>query len=108
MPGTTPVDANLDLGLPADSREYGAAALILLELGVRRLRLIANNPAKCQELDGYGIEVAERVAFPARRTQENISYLETKRRRMGHLLGGLETTVGGMTGTGTTIKRRTR
>ena len=61
MPGTTPVDAKLDLGLPADSREYGAAALSLLELGVRRLRLIANNPAMCQELDGYGIEVAQRA-----------------------------------------------
>jgi 3,4-dihydroxy 2-butanone 4-phosphate synthase / GTP cyclohydrolase II len=93
--GHDTVDANLRLGLPVDSREYTTAALILLELGVQRLRLITNNPAKCQELEGCGIEVAERVAFPARPTPENITYLETKRRRMGHLLGGLETSVGG-------------
>ena len=72
-------------------REYGTAAQILLELGVQRLRLITNNPAKCEDLDAFGIEVAERVALPARPTPENITYLETKRRRMGHLLAGLET-----------------
>jgi 3,4-dihydroxy 2-butanone 4-phosphate synthase / GTP cyclohydrolase II len=93
--GHDTVDANLHLGLPVDSREYATAALILLELGVQRLRLITNNPAKCHELDAHGIEVAERVAFPARPTPENITYLETKRRRMGHLLGGLQTGTGG-------------
>jgi 3,4-dihydroxy 2-butanone 4-phosphate synthase/GTP cyclohydrolase II len=93
--GHDTVDANLHLGLPVDSREYTTAALILLELGVQRLRLITNNPAKCQGLDGFGIEVAERVSFPARPTPENITYLETKRRRMGHLLGGLQTGAGG-------------
>jgi len=88
--GRDTVDANLHLGLPVDSREYGTAAQILLELGVERLRLITNNPAKCDDLDGYGLEVAERVGLAPRPTPENITYLETKRRRMGHLLGELE------------------
>ena len=56
------------------------------------MRLITNNPAKCDDLGGSGIEIAERVALPARPTPENITYLETKRRRMGHLLDGLEST----------------
>ena len=92
--GHDTVDANLRLGLPVDSREYGTAAKVLLELGVERMRLITNNPAKCDDLGAYGIEISERVALPARPTPENITYLETKRRRMGHLLGGLETSVG--------------
>ena len=92
--GHDTVDANLHLGLPVDSREYGTAAKILLELAVERVRLITNNPAKCDDLGAYGIEIAERVGLPPRPTPENITYLETKRRRMGHLLGGLETGVG--------------
>ena len=84
----------MHLGLPVDSREYGTAAQILLELGVQRLRLITNNPAKCDDLGAFGIEIAERVSLPARSTPENITYLETKRQRMGHLLAGLETSVG--------------
>ena len=60
----------------------------------QRLRLITNNPAKCDDLGSFGIEIAERVSLPARSTPENITYLETKRRRMGHLLAGLETSVG--------------
>jgi 3,4-dihydroxy 2-butanone 4-phosphate synthase/GTP cyclohydrolase II len=92
--GHDTVDANLHLGLPVDGREYGTGAQILRALGVERVRLITNNPAKCEELGAYGIEVAERVALPIRRTPENITYLETKRRRMGHLLGALETNAG--------------
>src|SRR4051812_21338577 len=88
--GHDTVDANLHLGLPVDSREYGTGAQVLRALGVERLRLITNNPAKWQDLDGYGIEVVERVALPSRPTPENITYLETKRRRMGHLLDELE------------------
>jgi 3,4-dihydroxy 2-butanone 4-phosphate synthase/GTP cyclohydrolase II len=84
--GHDTVDANLHLGLPVDGREYGTGAQILTALGVERVRLITNNPAKCEELVGHGIEVAERVALPIRRTPENVAYLETKRRRMGHLL----------------------
>src|SRR4051794_29267749 len=90
--GHDTVDANLHLGLPVDSRDYGTGAQILLALGVQRLRLITNNPAKCEDLGDFGIEVAERVALPVRPTPENITYLETKRRRMGHLLADLEST----------------
>jgi 3,4-dihydroxy 2-butanone 4-phosphate synthase/GTP cyclohydrolase II len=92
--GHDTVDANLHLGLPVDNRDYGTGAQILMALGVKRLRLITNNPAKWAELDAHGVDVVERVALPARSTPENIPYLETKRRRMGHLLGGLETSVG--------------
>jgi 3,4-dihydroxy 2-butanone 4-phosphate synthase/GTP cyclohydrolase II len=92
--GHDTVDANVHLGLPIDSREYATAASILLELGVQRLRLMTNNPTKCDDLGALGIEIAERVGLPVRPTPENITYLETKRRRMGHLLAGLETSVG--------------
>ena len=92
--GHDTVDANLHLGLPVDGREYGTGAQILSALGVERLRLITNNPAKCEELGAHGIEVEERVALPTRPTPENITYLETKRRRMGHLLGALESNTG--------------
>ena len=92
--GHDTVDANLHLGLPVDSRDYGIGAEILMALGVERLRLITNNPAKCAELDAYGIDVVERVALPARWTTENITYMETKRRRMGHLLGDRKTSAG--------------
>jgi 3,4-dihydroxy 2-butanone 4-phosphate synthase / GTP cyclohydrolase II len=92
--GHDTVDANLHLGLPVDGREYGTGAQILRALGVERVRLITNNPAKCEELGAHGIEVEERVALPIRPTPENITYLETKRRRMGHLLGALESNTG--------------
>jgi 3,4-dihydroxy 2-butanone 4-phosphate synthase / GTP cyclohydrolase II len=92
--GHDTVDANLHLGLPVDGREYGTGAQILSALGVERVRLITNNPAKCEELGAHGIEVEERVALPTRPTPENITYLETKRRRMGHLLGALESNTG--------------
>jgi 3,4-dihydroxy 2-butanone 4-phosphate synthase/GTP cyclohydrolase II len=92
--GHDTVDANLHLGLPVDGREYGTGAQILSALGVERVRLITNNPAKCEELGAHGIEVEERVALPIRPTPENITYLETKRRRMGHLLGALESNTG--------------
>jgi 3,4-dihydroxy 2-butanone 4-phosphate synthase/GTP cyclohydrolase II len=94
--GQDTVDANLHLGLPVDDRDYGTAAQILLALGAERLRLITNNPAKCEDLDSYGIEVVERIALPPRPTPENITYLETKRRRMGHLLAELENDVVGI------------
>jgi 3,4-dihydroxy 2-butanone 4-phosphate synthase/GTP cyclohydrolase II len=92
--GHDTVDANVHLGLPVDGREYGTGAQILSALGIRRVRLITNNPAKCEELGAHGIEVEERVALPIRPTPENIAYLETKRRRMGHLLGALESNTG--------------
>ena len=69
--GHDTVDANLRLGLPVDSREYGTAAKVLLELGVERMRLITNNPAKCATSRACGIEISERVALPARPTPQN-------------------------------------
>jgi 3,4-dihydroxy 2-butanone 4-phosphate synthase/GTP cyclohydrolase II len=83
--GHDTVDANRALGLPVDSREYGIGAQILVDLGVRRMRLMTNNPAKNDGLQGYGLEIVERVPLAPRPTRENIAYLETKRRRMGHL-----------------------
>jgi 3,4-dihydroxy 2-butanone 4-phosphate synthase / GTP cyclohydrolase II len=84
--GHDTVDANTLLGLPVDDREYGIGAQILMELGVRRLRLMTNNPAKYAGLQGFGLEIVGRVPLAARVTRENVAYLETKRRRMGHLL----------------------
>jgi len=84
--GYDTVDANLRLGFPADSREYGIGAQILVELGVSRMRLVTNNPAKYSGLDGYGLEIVERIPLPPQRTAENASYLDTKRDRMGHIL----------------------
>ena len=84
--GRDTVDANLELGLPADSREYGIGAQILVDLGVGRLRLLTNNPAKYGGLTGFGLEICERVPLQTTPTAENIAYLRTKQQRMGHLL----------------------
>lgn len=84
--GHDTVDANLLLGLPVDSREYGIGAQILVELGVRSIRLMTNNPAKYEGLEGYGLEIVERLALPTHVTAENVRYLESKRQRMGHLI----------------------
>lgn len=88
--GRDTVDANLDLGLPADARDYGTGAQILYDLGVRTMRLLTNNPAKRAGLDGYGLEVIGREPMPVRATPENVGYLRTKRDRMGHLLDELD------------------
>jgi 3,4-dihydroxy 2-butanone 4-phosphate synthase/GTP cyclohydrolase II len=88
--GHDTVDANLALGLPADSRDYGTGAQILVDLGVRSMRLLTNNPAKRAGLDGYGLQIAERVPMPLRANSENLHYLRTKRDRMGHDLIGLD------------------
>ncbi|MCE0762007.1 bifunctional 3,4-dihydroxy-2-butanone-4-phosphate synthase/GTP cyclohydrolase II [Pseudonocardia kujensis] len=84
--GLDTVDANTAQGLPVDSRSYGVGAQILGHLGVRRLRLITNNPAKYGGLDGYALEIVGRVAQPTVETPENLRYLRTKRDRMGHAL----------------------
>jgi 3,4-dihydroxy 2-butanone 4-phosphate synthase/GTP cyclohydrolase II len=89
--GRDTVDANLDLGLPADARDYGTGAQILCDLGVRTMRLLTNNPAKRAGLEGYGLEILGRVPLPSRPHPENVRYLRTKRDRMGHLLGELDT-----------------
>ncbi|MGY6653578.1 bifunctional 3,4-dihydroxy-2-butanone-4-phosphate synthase/GTP cyclohydrolase II [Amycolatopsis sp. TRM77291] len=84
--GLDTVDANVAQGLPVDSRTYDIGAQILIQLGVRRLRLITNNPAKYEGLDSYGLEIVGRVALPTVPTAENVSYLHTKKERLGHLL----------------------
>lgn len=87
--GRDTVDANLDLGLPADARHYGAATQVLKDLGVEQVRLLTNNPDKVSSLEDYGIKVAERVPLTPHPNDHNISYLLTKRDRMGHELPGL-------------------
>ncbi|WP_018215004.1 bifunctional 3,4-dihydroxy-2-butanone-4-phosphate synthase/GTP cyclohydrolase II [Salinispora vitiensis] len=84
--GRDTVDANLELGLPADARDYGTGAQILYDLGVRSMRLLTNNPAKRAGLEGYGLTVTGRLDLPVRPHPENVEYLRTKRDRMGHLL----------------------
>lgn len=84
--GRDTVQANLELGLPADRREYGAAAAILADLGLHRVRLLTNNPAKVAGLTAHGIAVEEVVPHEVGRTAENLSYLRTKAQQMGHLL----------------------
>lgn len=88
--GADTVDANLQLGLPADARDFTVAAQILRQLGATSVRLLTNNPRKIDELVKAGIDVIERVPTPIIATPENITYLRTKRDRMGHLLEGLE------------------
>ncbi|MGY1812237.1 bifunctional 3,4-dihydroxy-2-butanone-4-phosphate synthase/GTP cyclohydrolase II [Blastococcus sp. SYSU D00820] len=85
--GLDTVDANTAQGLPSDSRTYGVGAQILGDLGITRMRLITNNPAKYGGLDGHGLSIVERVALPTSVTPDNVRYLRTKRDRMGHALG---------------------
>lgn len=85
--GADTVDANLELGLPADARDYGIGAQILADLGVRSMRLLSNNPAKRAGLEGYGLSIAERVPLVIEPNAHNARYLATKAERMGHDLG---------------------
>jgi len=85
--GLDTVEANLALGLPVDTREYGIGAQILADLGVRRMRLMTNNPAKYVGLEGYGIEIVERVPLVVSPEAESVAYLRTKQDKLGHLLG---------------------
>ena len=87
--GSDTVDANLELGLPADSRDYGTGAQILVDLGIRTMVLLTNNPTKRAGLEGYGLEIVGRRGLPTLATPENLRYLRTKRDRMGHDLPGL-------------------
>ena len=84
--GRDTIDANLELGLPVDSRNYGAGAAILGDLGVHRVRLITNNPRKYSALGGHDLTLVDRVAWTPVVTKENIAYLRTKRDRMGHFI----------------------
>jgi len=88
--GLDTVDANLELGLPSDSREYGIGAQILVDLGITTMRLMTNNPTKYGGLEGFGLDIVERVNIQPVANPENIKYLRTKRERMGHLLDGLD------------------
>jgi 3,4-dihydroxy 2-butanone 4-phosphate synthase/GTP cyclohydrolase II len=88
--GRDTVEANIELGLPADARDYGTGAQILVDLGLSTLRLLTNNPAKRAGLEGYGLSIVERVPLETTPTNENLRYLQTKRDRMGHELGLLD------------------
>jgi 3,4-dihydroxy 2-butanone 4-phosphate synthase/GTP cyclohydrolase II len=87
--GRDTVDANLDLGLPADARHYGTATQVLRDLGIRSVRLLTNNPDKVTNLEDFGIPVAERVPLTPHPNDHNLAYLLTKRDRMGHHLPDL-------------------
>ncbi|WP_438351796.1 bifunctional 3,4-dihydroxy-2-butanone-4-phosphate synthase/GTP cyclohydrolase II [Paenibacillus sp. FA6] len=84
--GLDTVDANLKLGFPADLRDYGIGAQILKDLGVRQIRLLTNNPRKIKGLEGYGLEVVERVPIQMEENEDNTHYLHTKQAKMGHLM----------------------
>jgi 3,4-dihydroxy 2-butanone 4-phosphate synthase/GTP cyclohydrolase II len=95
--GLDTVEANEALGLPAENRDYGIGAQILVDLGVRRMRLMTNNPLKVSELktygelrgaglEGYGLEIVERVPLEVEPNPHNVRYLQTKREKMGHVL----------------------
>jgi 3,4-dihydroxy 2-butanone 4-phosphate synthase/GTP cyclohydrolase II len=87
--GADTVDANTELGLPVDAREYYTGAQMLADLGVRSLRLLTNNPAKLTGLAGFGIEVTGRVPLPVQPTAQNLRYLTAKRDRLGHQIDNL-------------------
>jgi 3,4-dihydroxy 2-butanone 4-phosphate synthase/GTP cyclohydrolase II len=84
--GRDTVEANLELGFPADQREYGIGAQILVDLGVTTMRLLTNNPDKRAGLEGYGLAIEDRLPLQTDPTPENIEYLRTKQDKMGHLL----------------------
>ncbi len=87
--GLDTVDANVELGLPVDSREYGIGAQILVDLGVTTMRILTNNPAKRGGLTGFGLEITERVPLQPVENPENRAYLRTKAEKMGHIIDGL-------------------
>jgi 3,4-dihydroxy 2-butanone 4-phosphate synthase / GTP cyclohydrolase II len=86
--GKDTVEANLELGFPPDLRDYGIGAQILMDLGIRQMRLLTNNPRKIVGLEGYGIKVVERIPVEVKAQEKNINYLKTKKEKLGHLLGG--------------------
>jgi 3,4-dihydroxy 2-butanone 4-phosphate synthase/GTP cyclohydrolase II len=84
--GRDTVEANVELGFPPDSREYGIGSQMLVDLGVTTMRIMTNNPAKYGGLEGYGLQIVERVPLRVLPNDENIRYLRTKQEKLGHLL----------------------
>jgi 3,4-dihydroxy 2-butanone 4-phosphate synthase/GTP cyclohydrolase II len=84
--GRDTVEANLELGFPADQRDYGIGAQILYDLGVRSMRLLTNNPEKRAGLEGHGLTITERLPLQTMPTPHNVGYLRAKREKLGHLL----------------------
>lgn len=84
--GRDTVEANLELGLPTDARDYGVGAQILVDLGVTTMRLLTNNPTKRAGIEGYGLEIVETVPLEVPPTRENLAYLRTKAEKLGHLI----------------------
>ncbi len=84
------VEANIALGFPVDLRDYGIGAQILVDLGLSSIRLLTNNPKKIVGLEGYGLNVVERVPLKIDPSRENKDYLKTKKDKLGHLLDNIE------------------
>jgi len=87
--GHDTVEANLALGFSADLRDYGIGAQILNDIGVRKMRLLTNNPKKIKGLEGYGLQVLERTPLEMEPTKDNIAYLKTKQKKLGHILNNI-------------------
>jgi 3,4-dihydroxy 2-butanone 4-phosphate synthase/GTP cyclohydrolase II len=88
--GMDTVEANVELGFKPDPRDYGIGAQILYDIRVRSMRLLTNNPSKRAGLEGYGLSIVERVPLETTPTKENLAYLQTKREKLGHILGNLD------------------
>jgi 3,4-dihydroxy 2-butanone 4-phosphate synthase/GTP cyclohydrolase II len=88
--GFDTVDANVELGLPVDCRDFAVASWILADLGVSSVRMLTNNPAKCAGLVANGTQILNRVPLTVKPNPENLAYMRTKQERLGHILDGLE------------------